>query len=271
MKKDSTIKRTNTLALFAIMLTSLFFAEYSAAQSLTLVEIYNDSGEARKACMYRADDTAAAVPSECFEMDHREAVLWDRKGDRSNFRIKIFNPALIDKILHDRELPGGTTTIMIRRDGKIFFGGDPRNAPVTKYRLKVCNQRFNEKISFALSFETDAAFFTEGWWSVEKGKCVELGVSERLKQSMNLAYGNMPRTYFYARTHGDNPQFWYWSGNGDGRSFCINEKKAFKILGERGPAGNFKSAPCTESNQKMASFRRIDDPKTNQAYYYLTF
>ncbi len=166
-------------------------------------------------------------------------------------------------------LPGGTNTISISKDGKIFFGGDPRSVPVTKYKLKVCNQRFNEKIFFALSFETDAAFFTEGWWSVEKGKCIEIGVSERLKQSMNLAYGNIPRTYFYARTHGENPRFWYWSGTGEGKSFCINEKKAFKILGKPGRAGT--PPPCTASNLKTAAFRRIDDPKTNAEYYYLTF
>jgi len=176
---------------------------------------------------------------------------------------------LVDKILHDRELPGSTTTIMIRRDGKIAFGGDPRKPPVTKYRLKVCNQRFDEKIFFALRFETDFAFLTEGWWSVEKGKYVEIPVSERLSNNMKLPYGNMPRAYFYARTHSDKPQFWYWSGNGEGKSFCINEKKAFKILGKRGPAGN--PPPCIASNLKTASFRRIDDPKTNEEYYYLTF
>jgi len=88
------MKRINTLALFAILLTSLFSAEYAVAQSLTLVEIYNDSGEARKICMYRTDDTAAAVPSECFEMDHREAVLWDRKGDSLKLQNKDIQPGI---------------------------------------------------------------------------------------------------------------------------------------------------------------------------------
>jgi len=263
------MKRTSTLTLFAISLTCLFYAGSAKAQIVPFVDIYNDSGEERRACIYPADDSVPSKPLECFEMEHREAVLWIRQKHRSDFRLKVFTPAPGDKLLVDRVLPGGTNTIVISKDGKISFGGNPRSVPVTKYRLKVCNQRFNEKISFALSFETDGAFITEGWWSVEKGKCVELGVSERLKQSMNLAYGNMPRTYFYARTHGDKPQFWYWSGNGDGRSFCINEKKAFKILGKHLPAGN--SPPCTASNQKMASFRRIDDPKTNEEYYYLTF
>lgn len=114
------MKRTNALGSIAILLAGLLAAEYTAAQGTSPVEISNDSGEAKKICMYRADDTNA-IPIECFEMDHREAVRWYREGDRSNFRIKMFNPALFEKILHDEELPGGTTIIRIRRDGKLVF------------------------------------------------------------------------------------------------------------------------------------------------------
>lgn len=265
------MKRINTRVLFAILLTSLFSAGSAYAQTIPFVDIYNDSGKEVRACIYPTDDPVPLKPLECFEMEHGEAVLWIRGKYRSDFRLMVFTPAPGDKLVVDRVLPAGTNTIMISENGKISFGGNPRSVPATKYKLKVCNQRFDEKITFALTFETDAAFISEGWWSVEKGKCIEIRVSERLKRSINLAYGNMPRTYYYARTHGDDPQYWYWSGEGDGRSLCINQKKAFKILGERGPAGNFKSAPCTGSNQKMAAFRRVDDPKTNQEYYYLTF
>ncbi len=262
------MKRTNTLALFAILLTSLYFVGSVAAQPVTLVQIYNNSGEERKACMYPADDPDAAIPIECFEMDHKEVVVWIRQNDRSNFRLKIFRMAPVFEIRHDRVLPGATTHIMIQAS-ELTISPDLSKAVFTKYRLKACNQRFDEKIFFALSFETDFAFFTEGWWSVEKGKCVEIPVSERLSNNMKLPYGNMPRAYFYARTHSDKPQFWYWSGDGEGKSFCINEKKSFKILGKRVPAGN--PPPCNASNLKTASFRRIDDPKTNTDYYYLTF
>jgi uncharacterized membrane protein len=264
------MKPTNALASFAFFLASLFVAQHAAAQGTSYVSISNEAGEAREVCVYRADDPTTADPIECFELYNKQAAKWYRQGDRSNFRIRTFDPTSDDKVLDDRELPGGTTLILLRKDGKLVFGGDPRKKSlVVKFRLKACNQRFDEKISFALSFENDAAFISEGWWSVEKGKCVEIPVSEKLKQSINLVYGELPRAYFYARTHGKNPRFWYWSGAGEGKSFCINEKKAFKISGKRNPAGT--PSPCTASYQKTAAFRRVADPKADEEVYYLNF
>lgn len=250
--------------------TSLFAAQHAAAERTSYVSISNEAGEAREVCVYRADDPTTANPIECFEIYNKQAAKWYREGDRSNFRIRTFDPTSDDKILHDRELPGGTTLILLRKDGKLVSGGDPRKKSlVVKFRLKVCNQRFNEKISFALSFESNAAFISEGWWSLEKGKCIEIPVSEQLKQSISLVYGELPRTYFYARTHGDKPQFWYWSGIGDGKSFCIDEKKSFKLSGKRTLSGN--PPQCTASDQKTAAFRRLADPKADEDIYYLNF
>ncbi len=267
-EKEKTMKRNRSVALFAIFLASIFCAGSAAAQGISLVEIYNNSGEERKACMYPADDPVAAIPIECFEMDHKEIVVWIRQNDRSNFRLKIFRMAPDFRIRHDRVLPGATTHIMIQAS-ELAISPDLSETAFTKYRLKVCNQRFDEKIFFALSFETNFAFLTEGWWSVEKGKCVEIPVSKRLSNNMSLPYGNLPRTYFYARTHSAKPQFWYWSGAGEGKSFCIKEKNAFKISGKRGPVGD--PPPCTASNMKTAAFRRIADPNPNEDIYYLNF
>lgn len=270
MGEDTTMKRTNAVASFAFFLASLFAAQHATAQTISYVSISNEAGEAREVCVYRADDHTTANPIECFQIYNKQSARWYREGDRSNFRIRTFDPTSDDKILDDRELPGGTTLILLRKDGKLVFGGDPRKKSlVVKFRLKACNQRFDEKISFALSFETDTAFISEGWWSLEKGKCVEIPVSERLKKSINLVYGEMPRTYLYARTHGEKPQFWYWSGTGDGKSFCIIEKKTFKISGRPTPAGT--PPVCAEIDQKIAAFRRVADPKADDDVYYVTF
>lgn len=271
------MKSTNILNVFAILLTSLFFSEYAAAQSGPFVEIRNNSTQVRKICMYKNTDKVMAVPYKCFQMSHKEKVVWNRDGDRSDFKVKvfrpqkpkIFSPYLGDEYLYSSWLLGRTASIIIGAGSGFSSSQSPLKPAVTKYRLKVCNQRFNQEIYFAVSFETNNWFVTEGWWSVKKGKCVELAVSDRLKRSISLNYGNLPQTYYYAESYGDNPQF--WAGGSSGRSLCVNDRKAFEIMLIRGPGGNPIPGACDQSGQKVVSFRRIDTPKTNQEYYYLTF
>ena len=271
------MKSTKLLNLFAILMTSLFFSEYAAAQTGPFVEISNNSRGVRKICMYKNTDKVMAVPYKCFQMNHKEKVVWNRAGDRSDFKVKVFSPQkpkvfspyLGDKYLYTSWLLGRTASIVIGSGRQFSSSQSPLKPEVTKYRLKVCNQRFNQEIFFALSFETNDYYVTEGWWSVKKGRCVELGVSDRLKRSINLAYGNLPRTYYYAESYGFNPKF--WAGGSSGRELCVNDRRAFEIMLVRDLGGNPLPGACNQSGQKVVSFRSMDVPKTNQEYYYLTF
>ena len=263
------MKRTNALALFAILMTSLFFSEYATAQDDILVEIINSSGEKRKICIYKGEDRVAVVPQKCFVMNVKEKLIWNREGNNVYFQVKVFRPGIVDRFLYTRQLPASTWVMQIGKGNTFSYSNKKSDGSVTKYRLKVCNQRFNQEIYFAVSFETNDYFVTEGWWSVKKGKCVELAVSDRLKRSINLNYGNLPQTYYYAESHGDNPQF--WAGGSSGRALCVNDRKAFQIMLVRGRGGNPIPGACDQLGQKVVSFRRIDTPKTNEEYYYLTF
>ncbi len=216
--------------------------------------------------MYKDSDKAAIVPYKCFEMRSRERVVWNRGADYTFFKAKVFKPALVDKLLHYGRLPGGTKSIVMG-EGSSFSSSEEAIKPaLLKYRLKVCNQQFNQEIYFALSFETNDNYLTEGWWSVKKGKCVELAVSSRLKRALNLEYGNMPRIHYYAETQGASPL--YWSGGANGKSLCVSDGKAFDIIHKRADA---LQVTCNTYGQKKESFRLMDTPKTNDVYYKLTF
>jgi uncharacterized membrane protein len=262
------MKRKHSVALFAILLASMLFAGSAVAQS-TLVEIRNSSGEKRKICMYKDTDKLAKIPYKCFELIAKEKVVWNRAGDTANFKAKVFRPAaVLDKLLHYARVPGLTTQIVLGVGSRFAHSAAPVQAAVTKYRLKVCNKRFNEKIYFAISFETNDQYLTEGWWSVTKGQCVDLEVSDRLKQKIKLDYGNLPRLYFYAETWRAKPM--YWTGGTSGLMLCVNDKKAFELKVARGRGVSPMARPCGLS-QKQVSLRRIEAPKTNQVYFYLRF
>ncbi len=265
------MKKYRLFDLFAVLFIGLIAANFVSAQSEKMVKITNSSGEKRKICMFKADDKIEMFPYRCFEMNSDETILWNREGDSSNFKVKISKPQLIDKYLYKRDLPGDTTVILMGEGGRFGYSRDKPEPEVTKYRLKVCNRQYDQTIYFALGFETNEIIVTEGWWNVEKGKCVEIDVSERLKRQWYVEYGTLPRTFYYARIYGDKPLI--WQGGENDYNLCINEKSGFKkIPFKRDNDGKYQTYhPCIADGEALVRFRRLDDPKTNQQYYYLTF
>ncbi len=243
-------------------MAGLFFAGSAAAQSVPRVEIVNESWEKRRICFYK--DGTGLAPYRCFELLHGENAVWNREQDTAAyFNVKIFKPALIDKRLHYRRLPAFTNKIVMGT------GTDLGITQAARYRLKVCNKRFNEKIFFALNFDIGERSGTEGWWSVAKGKCAEFAVSDKLHNELGLKWGDMPRIYVYAQTFTKDPKF--WTGGPDGRLLCVDRRELFKFVHPRAASGNPPAHECAPRRQKKVSFRPIDSPKTNEAYYYLTF
>ena len=116
------------IVLFAILLTSLFFSEYAAAQPLSLVEIRNRSGEKRKICMYKDSDTVSMAPYKCFVINADETVVWNRNGNQSNFKVKVFRAA---RLLNYRRVPGRTNRIVMNPGDGFGFDYVPpkRNQP----------------------------------------------------------------------------------------------------------------------------------------------
>ncbi len=255
------MQRTNILILIAIVVTSLFFSERAAAQSVHLVEIVNESFEPRKICFYK--DGTGVAPYKCFELLHGEKAVWNREQDTAAyFNLKVFKPALIDKRLHYRRLSSFTNKIVMGT------GTDLEITRAARYRLKVCNQGPNQKVFFVLHFETDKSFLTEGWWSVAKGKCVEFAVSDKLNQRLNLEYGSKPRIYMYAQTFTKDPK--YWTGGLTGLKRCVDRSDEFRFVHPGVFVGDVPPEACA-SRQKLVSFRPIASPRTNEVYYYLTF
>jgi uncharacterized membrane protein len=254
------------VALFTILLVSVFLAGSAAAQS-TLVEIRNNSGEKRKICMYKDADRLAKIPYKCFVLSAKEKVVWNRAGDTLDFKAKVFRPAVVDKLLHYARVPGLTTQMVMGRGSRFAHSSSPVTAGVTKYRLRVCNNKLNQEVFVAVSFETNDHFVTQGWFSVKKGAaCKYLDVSDLLNQQVKLEYGFMPRIHYYAETRGAKPL--YWSGGANGKALCVSNSKEFNLIHKRSETYNI---PCHVNVQRKEYFRLMPSLKSNEVVYRMTF
>jgi len=268
------MKKIKISYLLTILLIGLSLANDASAQGNQPVKIDNVSGETRKICMYPAEGQIGKIsvlPSDCFTLKHGESTLWYRNGRMTNFTVKIFKPALLDQFMFHRYLPATTGHITM-------FVGERFNAsafeqkappPPTKYILRACNKQYDQKVYFTLGFESNKAFATHGWWHLAKGDCTDIEVSEMMKSQWNLDYGNLPRTFYYARTDGNLLQ---WRGGDSDYQLCVNSKPVFKKLQfELDASGGYKPLDCTGEGERFVRFRRLPDPKVDQPIYYLTF
>ncbi|REJ76084.1 MAG: DUF1036 domain-containing protein [Acidobacteria bacterium] len=263
--------KTRALFLSAIAFALLQFSYDASAQSLTTnppVEIKNNSGETRKICFHK-DKTITLFAIGCVELRSGENIFWDRKGVFTPFKVKIYQSRkILDKYLYSRDLPQDTGKIIVGTGGR--FGFSRFKNIRAKYDLRVCNERFDDPVYFSLGLETNYGFWTEGWWSVKKGECKTIPVSQRLKEKHNIPYGTMPRAYYYARTYGDNPL--YWSGGDSDYSLCLDKKTAFSIIQfKQDGSSQYNPLPCEGENRERTKFRRLKDPVGKRSTFYLTF
>lgn len=263
------LKLTN---LYAFLFIILFSAVYASAQGLETnppVEIKNNSGETRKICMHKPK-TITLFAIGCVELKNGESIYWNREGIFTEFKVKIYKvQKILDKYLYARDLPADTGKIIIGVAGRFGFSRFKNIA--TKYTLNVCNSRFPGGIYLVLGFETNSGFWTEGWWNVAEGKCINIPVSQRLKEKHNIPYGTLPRTFYYARTYyGDESLYWR-GGEGDDE-LCINTAKAFlKLQFKQDGTGVKTPLPCTAKSESLVKFRSLKDPAVKQETYYLKF
>ena len=255
----------------ANILTVLFIGLISAAYaSAQMVLIENNAGEKRKICMYK-NETINLKAKRCFTMNAGETATWNREGADSKFKVKIFKPRLIDKYLYTRTLPGDTKVILIGEDRRFGFSRDERKPKKVEYTLRVCNQNYRE-IYVALAFEVNNETSSHGWWGIKKRACVNVAVSELMKKTSEVEFGNFPKTYFYAKEYGSRSNK-EWTGGDRGRLVCINTKTKFALrqilqIGN----GGLRSAPCDPKNgKKIFSFRTMKENNLRGNTYFLTF
>jgi uncharacterized membrane protein len=265
------MNKKRVLYLVALISGQLLLSTYGSAQGLETnppVEIKNNSGETRKICMHKPK-TITLFAIGCVELKSGENIYWNREGVFTPFKVKIYRvQKILDKYLYARDLPADTGKILIGQGGRFGFSRFKNIA--TKYVLKVCNSRF-PKLFLVLGLETNYGFWTEGWWNVAKGKCIDIPVSKRLKEKHNIPYGTLPRTFYYARTYyGDESLYWR-GGEGD-NELCINTAKKFsKLQFKQDGTGVKTPEPCTAKNEKLVKFRKVADPSVKQEIYRLDF
>lgn len=250
----------------------LLFTSQISAQSLETnppVEIKNNSGETRKICMHKPKAiTLFAIG--CVELKNGENIYWNREGVFTPFKVKVYrSQKILDKYLYARDLPADTGKIIIGTGGRFGFSRFKNIA--TKYVLKACNTRYPDGVYLVLGFETNYGFWTEGWWKIDNGKCIDIPVSKRLREKHNIPYGTLPRTFYYARTF-DGEESLYWRGGEGDTELCINAAKQFaKLQFIQDGTGVKTRQPCTAENEVFVKFRRAKDPTVKQEIYRLDF
>jgi uncharacterized membrane protein len=267
------MKRNRLVALFTILLVSIFLVGSAAAQPPVkqqpygVIKIRNQSKEQRKICMYKEYDRVRLVPQKCFVMSHGETVMWDRGSEdyALSFYVKVFKPGLVDRPLNSVRFSEKTASITMGQD--LILNSTDRARTPSAFYLSICNQRLNQEVFVAVSYETNDHFVTEGWWSVKKGKpCIYIDVSRRLNKLVKLDYGLMPRIHYYAETRGANPQS--WSGGANGKALCVSNSKEFNLIHKRSETYNI---PCHVNVQRKEHFRIMNSPKSHELVYRLTF
>lgn len=256
---------------FPVLLLTLIAASVALGQSGPMVQIDNKSGEKREICFNKVEGIRTGPALRCFTMNAGESVTWNRAGDHSRLNASVYIPQFLGaKLLYTRTIPGTTTVVIVGEGNRFGFFEDEIKADITKYVLKVCNRQYDQTIHFTLGFEGNKVFATQGWWELAKGKCLDFPVSQMLNDEWGIPYGTLPRTYFFARIFSGRPLEWY-GGVGD-YDLCIDKGKAFKKHQySLGPDGKYQRVACTGQTEEFVKFRRLEDPKTNQRYYYLTF
>lgn len=97
-------------------------------------------------------------------------------------------------------------------------------------QFRVCN-RTGEEIAVAISYRSNGAWLTRGWFNTSPGKCV------------TPVGGSLQQRFYYV--HGQSSTG-TWGGD---RSFCIDDDSAFRYRGT--PA-------CSGARQVKASFTEVD-------------
>ena len=198
----------------------------AAAQSLATnpqVEIRNTGDETRKLCLHKDKDITLFAKG-CLTIGPGETLLWDRKGEFTPFKIKVYEKRkLLDKYLYTRSLPGDTGRIIVGSGGRFGFSRFQNIAK--KFSLRMCNTQYDDPVYVAIGLDYADRKLSEGWFSIARGRCIDVPISQRAKDNWNMPYSKIPRIYYYARTYGEKPV--YWNRGANAQTFCLDQGKRF--------------------------------------------
>jgi len=249
----------------------------ASAQSNDL-EIYNNTKTNKQICFYDADDKPLALIAFRCETIGPKTII-KININNVDFNTRVFEYGLIPRELYSHTGQKKIARIVIGERGATFTRRKttkPEPAS-TKYSLKVCNKTSTEKIDFTLAFEFGVLTpsYSYGWWSVEKGRCIDFPVTTMLKADWNIPYGKAPSVYYYARVNRDPAVVWedekplVWEGNA--WLTCINTKDVFKVKIDKNIDSANLDKYCTAmgANFSKVGMRAVADPKANTTVYYL--
>ena len=213
--------------------------------------------------MYKDKDTAMASPIVCLTMNSNQKVLWERMDDGTYFRVKAQRRhGSTYETVSSRRLPSKTSKIDVTSRGIGYKLAPPA---IANHIVKLCNHQRDREIYVALSFERDDHYLTEGWWTLTKGKCVEVSVNDRMKGNVSFANGKLPRVFYFAEMHSYIPKF--WGGGPNDLSLCVEDEEAFDLTFPRKAA----SPKECKFGQRLVSFGLLSPRPGNKVTYSRSF
>ena len=261
------MKRGNRAFGRAVMALAAFAVGLGAAPAFAQdvgdnpqVRVENASDETRKICFHKPK-TVTLFPIGCVTLEPGESILWNRKGNFSPFKVKVYEDRkMLDKYLYSRDLPGDTGKIIVSEGFRFGFS---RFKNITRsYSVRVCNTSQDDDVWFSLGYDMAGSLMSEGWWSVKRDECKTIQVTKNLKDKWGLNTRSAPRVHYYARTYGEKPLF--WSDKAGSVRFCLNKGKRFK--------GEVADSNQCGQDQTLAAFRFLKQPDGGRnEQMFLTF
>ncbi len=216
-------------SLIILVMVTMAQAAKAQAEVLTIINYRNDNV---KVCAYRHSDDRLI---RCWTIGAKESVTWNRGNDKSYFNVRVWQPALIDKLLCQRkELSNAPQLRIISPCGIVRH--DPRPKPVPKpggdYVVRVCNRTPDDTVYFALMYalllgpQREEAV-SEGWWKLGPDECQDIAMNNRGFETLK---GFGIAGYIYGETEGIVQKV--WEGENTNVRFCVSTDKdrQFKLI-----------------------------------------
>ena len=249
------------------------------------IKIVNQMSETVKICVSRR---VGIIPDVCATMKPKEYIFWDRKNDSSQVIVGLFKPGLLDmpfcKDIDNAQYfkgipelvtidPGCLLTSHSRPPAKPTPVGPPPSGPTPlpgperKVSIRACNRNTDQSVKFAISYlvdvdqpDADVIVIVEGWFWSEPGKCQDIDMTSRLKESGNprlrAAGDSAYQFHLYGETGGIINTT--WGGERGDPEYCIKKEGDFKYM-----QGTYrKKRQCLGANHERLRMRPMTNKET---------
>lgn len=278
--------RTRITNILLVLTATIFFAQVASSQASanTKVNFKNNGRTPVKLCLYTDAEKTYPFAFRCLTLAPGASQTWDQE-DIKQFDIFAFDPGIIDALRCSFKGVAGAGLVEVfekNTDGRciqptartVIVKPPPKPLPPglpPSETLRVCNTSINEAVYFAITFALGQTnHMTEGWWSVGKGECTNVDLTERWRLQ-GLPTGFRYKTYIYGETAGTlgGALKKVWEGDDPKFAFCIDDPKEKRFANKQTDVsdGVVWETDCSATAAKrMVKMWPIEIPKTGEQW-----